>query len=634
MRPLISQVGLASCIVRAGGLWVVVAVISIARSSPSSSVPLPMDESLQLSVQAEAMWRQPLTGYSARATLQPQVVYRAADGAETIVQTFSGLGWELWQADGPITLTVAVTDKKKRLSGVEVALNAETQKFFPAANGENVTASLTGYVWQNEAQVTLFLHEEERVVPRWKLTVNPERRGKPVRFLFEADAVADENMLRSSLGTFLLPPVQIYNDEIRREHQLKNPSTGMGNTSVGVYRRLFFFGHIPELRPSDLQPYFRHLIRPLSTAEDSALLERWKPLVEMARALFRQPAAQTVNAPFMHHGKVIITHRLVPRVLLEVQGEVPKGERIEDVRTRVKHALCQKSPYPLILIPSLQRLPGDEARPRRDLNVELYQRHRALTESLQLMAAQLRLANLTVNVAADALHVEPKSVDSQIEPITVTLQLRLVGDADCAYHQQKHTVPLGGVVRLRWSERHPLERAPAPPTPAELKSLDVKVEQGETVDVRLPWVGFGGASCEVTMDDWQLPLAQRRLSLPRSPGGDPFTPPQTPVPLTLRLEPTRAEVAVFLLELPTNAELKHASIVVQNEQGQVVASDAAKPLKDWNGLGIAFPRLIYGNYRVAAEGSYVAGGKEHPFSHSQQVRVQSYHAVFSLRPSS
>ncbi|MFN4179759.1 MAG: hypothetical protein ACK4I8_05565, partial [Armatimonadota bacterium] len=106
--------------------------------------------------------------------------------------------------------------------------------------------------------------------------------------------------------------------------------------------------------------------------------------------------------------------------------------------------------------------------------------------------------------------------------------------------------------------------------------------------------------------------------------------PQRPLLFTLELEPTQAETAAFLLELPHDAQLSHATVVIQNDQNKIVASQQAGWLEDYAGHGILLTELPYGIYRVAVEGSYIVNDKERTFSLHKIVQVQSYHTVVWL----
>jgi hypothetical protein len=148
---------------------------------------------LRVTITAEGEWKNPLTGEKKQATIKPLVLLQPADGSEKPkrVQSFGGLDWQLWESVSPVTLTIQI-QSDRTLSGVEITFNEREQKFVPAHHPLTMTAKAQGNLANNEITVTVFVRESGRTIPKWKLLVRPERRGRPVRFLFEAPAIPDE----------------------------------------------------------------------------------------------------------------------------------------------------------------------------------------------------------------------------------------------------------------------------------------------------------------------------------------------------------------------------------------------------------------------------------------------------------
>lgn len=603
----------------------------------SVSIAAPLLAQPSVKVIAEGTWLNPLTGERRQAVIKPLVIVQPFDGiseAKT-VQPLSGLNWKLWQADGPITLTVTVCDKQKRLKGLEVVFSPAGQnigKFAPARNSSWVKVSVEGWLRRNEVTATVFVGEGERVVPKWRLTIRPEKRGKPVRFLLEFPATIDEPLRREWLRHLSLWRRQLrwVNDEYQEEVRVSGlPESGVLRSSLPVHSEvqldyLLWW----EIRPVQLRYRFPSEPPP-ATPADKALVEQWQQWYK--QSLWRQLSeSETVLLPPFHQGKVIITYSVTTKALVEAEGEVPDGIDLERVRQKVSSVMQAISPLTLLFFPRHPRPPEmTEEEHKRLFSERIKQRHqrdKMLTKLLQEAVAQTQLVNPQVRVVGDLLIAQPKSVEKRLEPLMLTFKVQLIGQAWCDYHAQTHSISLTGVVRFVPSQRVAIDR---------LKEVTV-LKDGVEVSLPLAWVHpMGGrmVSVKVQVDGWQMRLPEERLSELElgSLGVDLWrSVPRTPVPFPIRLQPTHAETATFLLKLPADVQLSQASIIVQDEEGKVIASEQARWLEEWGGNGISLPKLPYGNYRVAAEGSCLMNGKEKTFSVIQTVRVQSYHTVVWL----
>jgi len=65
---------------------------------------------LSVTVTAEGEWKNPMIGETKRATIKPLVLLQPADGSKEPkrLQSFGGLNWQLWEAIGPVTLTIQI----------------------------------------------------------------------------------------------------------------------------------------------------------------------------------------------------------------------------------------------------------------------------------------------------------------------------------------------------------------------------------------------------------------------------------------------------------------------------------------------------------------------------------------------
>jgi hypothetical protein len=332
---------------------------------------------------------------------------------------------------------------------------------------------------------------------------------------------------------------------------------------------------------------------------------------------------------------------------LEVSGELAVDEDLATVRSQFQNALAKLPPVPFMpdagekirreiregnLKPSDTKEIAKILKRYRDMEI---QRDEELAKALQQQAKKLGFVNMKVKVVSQCVTLEPQKVDRQLRPLMLTLKVQLQGEATCAYHRQKHIIPLSGKVCFMPLKPPPDSSSPLveymplywqniPDAPVE-----ISVPKEGTAEVQLPAAWFNlwvskGVQIDASAEGWQ-PF-KTRLSY-----GYELFQHQQPIPLTIRLTPTHAEEANFLLELPFEAKLKHATIVVQDEKGKVIASQTAQWLADFESHGIVIKKLPYGVYRVAAEGSFTIDGKEHPFSVVQTFHVNDYHDVLELR---
>jgi hypothetical protein len=583
---------------------------------------------LRVTITAEGEWKNPLTGEKKQATIKPLVLLQPADGSEEPkrVQSFGGLDWQLWVAISPVTLTIQI-QSDRTLSGVEITFNEREQKFVPAHHPLTMTAKAQGNLANNEITVTVFVRESGRTIPKWKLLVRPERRGRPVRFLFEAPAAPNENVkilipflsLRWEAGSAFS---EISPKDLRQKGTL-------GEWVVLVSKQWIpwmSFSVEPWKALGKQSPQAQGLvILPLSTPEDEKLLSQWQ---QRFLAIWKPQREQQAEAKIrffisaFQEGKVIVHYAVTAKVLIEVLGELGESANLLTVRRQLQDALAKLPPIPL--------LPPPEADIR-----QVIRKGTELTEALQQEATKFRLVNIKAMVVSQYVVLEPQKVERQLRPLMLTLKVQLQGEATCAYHRQKHIIPLSGKVCFM-----PLKPPPDSSSPlVEYMPLywqnipdepvEISVPKEGSVEVQLPAAWFNlwvseGVQIDASVEGWQ-PF-KTRLSY-----GYELFQHQQPIPLTIRLTPTHAEEANFLLELPFEAKLKHATIVVQDEKGKVIASQTAQWLADFESHGIVIKKLPYGVYRVAAEGSFTIDSKEHPFSVVQTLHVNDYHDVLELR---
>ncbi len=608
---------------------------------------------LSVTVTAEGEWKNPMTGETKRATIKSLVFLQPADRSKEPkrLQPFGGLNWQLWEAIGPVTLTIQI-GANQILSGAEIAFNEREQKFVPAQNPKFVTLKERGHLVGNEVVVTVFIREGNRTIPKWKLLIHPERRGRPVRFLFEVPATTNENVQTFIPFLSLRWEVGGAFSEISPEH-LRQQGT------LGKWIELRSWQWVPEMSVS-VFPWkalgwttkqMQGLnVPPLSTCEDEELLSQWQQRFWETRKPQTKKWEEAKVRFFLstfQEGKVVVRYVVTAKVLLEVLGESAVDAELATVRQQLQNALAKLPPVPLLPVAGekiRQEIregklnPSDKEETLRILR--RYQemrteRDNGLTEALQREAKKLGLVNMKAKVVSQSVTLEPQKVERQLRPLMLTLRIQLQGEALCSYHRQKHIVPLSGKIRFT-----PLKSPPD--TPSLLaehgrlhwegipdKPVEVITTKEGVVEIQLPAAWFNrwvseGVQVDALVEGWQ-PF-KTRLSY----GYEVFQP-KTPIPLTIRLTPVRAETASFLLELPFEAKLKHATIVVQDEKGKVVTSQTAQWLTEFEGHGIVIKNFPYGVYRVAAEGSFTVGGKERTFSVTQTFRVSDYHAVLELR---
>jgi len=607
---------------------------------------------LSVTVTAEGEWKNPMTGERKRATIKPLVLLQPADvGKEPKrLQSFGGLNWQLWEAIGPVTLSFQIR-ADQTLSGVEISFNEREQKFVPARHPRFVTVKGQGHLVNNEIVVTVFVREGGRTIPKWKLLVRPERRGRTVRFLFEAPAIPDENVQTFIPFSWFQWGAGGFFSEISPQY-LRQEGT------LGKWVTLSSWRWVPRMFPS-VMPWkalgwtnFQSqglIISTLSTPDDEKLLSKWQQwFLETLRPQTKQKeeAKERFFLSAFQEGKVVVRYAVTAKVLVEVLGELSGDADLATVRQRLQNALAKLPPIPLLPdagekirreIREGNLKPSDEEIAKilkRYREIEI-QRDGELAKALQQQAKKLGLVNMKVKVVSQCVALEPQKVERQLRPLMLTLRIQLQGEAPCSYHRQKHIVPLRGKIRFT-----PLKSPPSTPSLlAEYrqlhwegipdKPLEVVATEEGTFEVQLPAAWFnlqvsGGVQVDASAEGWQL--SKTRISY----GYEVFRH-QKPIPLTIRLTPTHAETAAFLLELPSEAKLKHATIVVQDEKGKVIASQTARRLAEFEGNGIVIKNLPYGVYRIAAEGSFTINGTEHTFSVVQTLHVKDYHTVLELK---
>jgi len=608
---------------------------------------------LNVTVTAEGEWKNSLTGEKKQATIKPLVLLQPADESREPkrLQSFGGLNWQLWEATGPVTLTIQIR-ANQILSGAEIAFNEKEQKFVLARNPRFVTLKERGHLVGNEVVVTVFVREINRIIPKWKLLIRPERRGRPVRFLFEVPAAPNENVQTFIPFSSLRWEAGSVFSEFLPEHLRQQGS-------LGKWVKLRSWQWVPEMFVSVLpwkalgwtKNQMQVLnVPPLSTREDEELLSLWQQrFLETRRPQTKQEEEAKVLffLSSFQEGKVVVRYAVTAKVLAEILGELIGDADLATVRQRLQNAVAKLPPVPLLPIvgEKIRReiregnlKPSDTEEIAKILKryQEMgTQRDNGLTKALQQQAKKLGLADMKVKVVSQCVTLEPQKVDRQLRPLMLTLRVQLQGEATCSYHRQKHIVPIVGKIRFTPLKSPPntpsllaeygrLHWEGIPDTPVEV----VTAKEG-VVEIQLPaawlnrWVSEG-VQVDALVEGWQ-PF-KTRLSY-----GYELFQPKTPISLTIPLTPTRAETAAFLLELPFEAKLKHATIVVQDEKGKVIASQTAQWLTEFGSHGIVIKNLPYGVYRVAAEGSFTIDGTERTFSVTQTFRVSDYHAVLELR---
>jgi len=594
---------------------------------------------ITVSVTARAEWVNPLTDEKLQAVIRPLVRIQPADESEPpkTLQPFSGLKWKRWQAASDVALTIVVRDAARRLRGVEIEFGDGQRKFIPAQSRNQLKATMVGNLVRNEIIATIFADEGGRTVPKWKLLINPERRGRPVRFVFELPATLNE-----AQGLPLPPAVQKAlkpdKDGFVAEFSVKiPPQSGMLTRTFSVQS----WRWVNHLLPP---PGLTNSPQNFATAEDKAVWDKWTGLFkEFPKTVFWQEKEQVHLTAFLE-GKVTLRYEVTGQVWVEVSGDVAEDADVAAVRERLRKALASSAPIASLPRPEteLSRKARETGKfPTREELLKAYrrwmeqvqERNKSLKDALETVAAPLGLANLSVRVLAEKFEIEPKRVERELKPITVALRLQLQGRANCDYHRLIHIVPVSGKVRFvpgAATERLPpfileQKRRLWEGIPSEPIEVNVPAE-GAEVKVPFAWLepfmGMG-VSVEVQARGW-------RLARPFKPGVW-IVPPEQTSHFTFELEPTRAEAAAFLLDLTYDAQLHRATVVVQNEQGKVVASGRARWFEDYGGHGILLTDLPYGTYQVAAEGSYLLNGKRRNFSVHQTARVQSYHFVVWLK---
>lgn len=608
---------------------------------------------LKVTVTAEGEWKNPLTGETKWAAVKPLVLLQPADGSKEPkrVQPFGGLNWQLWEAIGPVTLSFQIR-ADQTLSGVEISFNEREQKFVPARHPRFVTVKGQGHLVNNEIVVTVFVREGGRTIPKWKFLIRPERRGQTVRFLFEAPAIPDENV-----QTFI--PFSWFRWEAGGFFSEISPQYLRQEGTLGKWVTLSSWRWVPRMFPS-VMPWkalgwtnFQSqglVISTLSTPDDEKLLSKWQQwFLETLRPQTKQKeeAKERFFLSAFQEGKVVVRYTVTAKVLVEILGELAGDDNLATVRQRLQNALAKLPPIPLLpdagekirreiregsLKPSDTEEIAKILKRYREMEI---QRDDELAKALQQQAKKLGLVNMKVEVVSQCVALEPQKVERQLRPLMLTLKVQLQGEATCAYHRQRHIIPLSGKVQFK-----PLKPSLDRPLPlvdyrrlhwegVPDEPVEIAVPKEGSVEVQLPAVWFNrlvseGVQVDASVEGWQ-PF-KTRLSYDY----ELFQPPK-PIPLTIRLTPTHAETAAFLLELPFEAKLKHATIVVQDEKGKVIASQTAQWLAEFESHGIIIKKLPYGAYRVAAEGSFTIDGKEHAFSVVQTFNVNDYHDVLELR---
>ncbi|MCS7265139.1 MAG: hypothetical protein NZ805_09940 [Armatimonadetes bacterium] len=581
---------------------------------------------------AEARWLNPLTSETKRAKICPLVRIQPADESEPpkTLQSFSGLNWKRWQATGEVTLTIIARDAAKRLSGIEIAFNEKQKKFVPAQNQSELKATATGDLVRNEVIANVFIHEGGRAVPKWRLLICPEKRGRPVRFMFEFPANFGKDPI-FTLPEFLQRQFKFDDEGFFTEISPKLLlQSGITSQTVAVHS----FRWVNLAVPSSWLLKKSH--QDLVNEKDKAIWDSWeKQISKQIKDLFSvQQEKERVLLSVFLEGKVIVRYEAKAKALIEVGGEVDQTVDLVATRNRLEKALANLAP--VTLLPSLLQVSKgqDEFLNLQGQWMQQYRNRReTFKKVLRKIAMPLGFVNLQVTTLAEELTFEPKSVENQLRPVMVTLRLKLQGEAWCDHHRQIHVVPVSGKVRFvpsRTKEHLPpiisdyrsrLQKG----IPYEPIEFNVPVE-GAEVQLPFTWLyPFWEAEVDV-----EIQVKGWRLILPFKPSVG-TAPPKQPLKYTLELRPTQAETAAFLLELPYGAQLRHATIVVQDGQGKIIASQQSRQLDDYGGQGILLTELPYGTYRIAAEGSYIFNGKEQTFSIHQTVLVQSYHAAMWLK---
>jgi hypothetical protein len=515
------------------------------------------------------------------------------------------------------------------------------------------TTKLKGH-FGNEIAVIVFAGEGGRVVPNFKLPIRHEGRRRPVRFLFEVPA--DPNEWLECVKEF--KPLPSLRWEANNALLEISPQHLRQQGVLGGWIELSSWRWVPRMSSSVLP--FKALSRvaskpqglatlPLSTPEDKALLSLWQQwFLETLRPQAKQKVGtkERFFLSALQDGKVVVHHAVICKVLVEVVGELADDANLTAVRKQLQSALSKLSPVPLL--PSAE----DEIRQRiRNGTLKVSdtkeiakitrryremgsQRDAKLTEALQRQAKKIGLASLKARVASQCVLLEPQKIERQLRPLMLTLRVRLQGKARCAYHQQEHVIPLSGKVRFK-----PLKPSPdSTLLPADKKlhwegipdePVEIVIPRENAIEVRLPIAWFvcqvsGGVQVDVPIEGWQAPKIRLLFGYELFHLKD-------PLPLVIHLTPNRAEIAVFLLEVPFKAKLKHASIMVQDAGGKIITSQTAQWLEEFGNYGIAIKNLPYGSYRVTAKGSFTTNSTERTFSVAQTSHVSDYHAVLKLR---
>ncbi|MFN4181007.1 MAG: hypothetical protein ACK4I8_11890, partial [Armatimonadota bacterium] len=340
-------------------------------------------ERLTVSVTAEGQWLNPLTGETRRAVVRPLVRIQPVDETEPpkTLQSFGGLNWERWQASSDVTLTVIVRDVAKRLSGVEISFHEWQQKFVPARNRSELKAVMTGTLLRNEIIATIFVHEGERVIPKWRLFIYPERRGQLVQFLFEVPATFGENP-KLNLPEFLSNVLKVDDEGFFAE---LNPKfllqTGTLSQTIPVQSWIWTNITSPVLLQDKL-------LQNLATAEDKSIWNKWARQIEDSPLPLHQEKDRIFLSAFLE-GKVIVRYEATAHALVEVQGEIGEDTDIGKVRKYLEKVLMGSAPITL-----LPRFSGQWMRQNRE-------RSEALESALKQIAASLKLSNLSVGVLAE-----------------------------------------------------------------------------------------------------------------------------------------------------------------------------------------------------------------------------------------
>ncbi|MCS7254857.1 MAG: hypothetical protein NZ781_12660 [Armatimonadetes bacterium] len=596
-----------------------------------------------ISVTVEANWLNLVTNETKQAVIRPLVLIQHADRDEEpkTLQTFSGLKWKRWKAAGAIKLTITVRDARKRLSGIEIAISEGRQKFVPAQEKSKLEASISGTLPQNKVISTIFVHEGGRVVPKWRLFIYPERLGKSVQFLFELPATIME---RTAALRHLFPMIMV---DKRGFYTELSPESlryeGIFSKSIAVKAWQLCQFHIPP---------FSKQRKNLATDNDEAIWHKWAQKMKEPFKITKLEKMQITLSAFQE-GKVFVRYEATAEVLAEVCGEVDENAKPETVRKGFERALANIKP--LHILPPLWAIFREQAakgqKTTKEKLIEMskqwmrqkHEREADLIAVLERVAASFGLTNLQVTTIADSISFEPKTIERKLRPLMVALQLKLEGKAKCSYHNQIHIATVSGKVRL--APDKPL-RTPSQVVSKTKQKLweeisDTPIEvfvpkEGTLIQLPFAWlhpVVSEGIVAEVKAKGWQLKpnyyLGHSEIQ-PYHKFISGFIPPRQPIPFPLQLEPTQTEIAVFLLTLPFDAQLRNAVIVIQDEKGKIIASERTRWLDDYGGYGILIKELPYGTYRFAAKGTYSIGGKERTFSASQSVKVEDYHAVLWL----